>query len=211
MDTRFRCRARSRGVTLLELLVAATVMGIVSCATSLIYFSVLSIYNQRIWALPPYDEATAAVQRLQKEMRQAMLIHDHADDALVAIDPLTDANHENVLQSLGNGGYALVQGDMVAFYLSDATGSTAATGNTLWKAVKEPGAAAFTPRVKIAENIHPELNPTDPNTGQPRPMFDYWPDDTHLWGVEVWVTSTSTVHGQLRTQTAHSQIYLRNL
>jgi hypothetical protein len=42
-------------------------------------------------------------------------------------------------------------------------------------------------------------------------MFKYWPDDNHLWGVEVWMTSTSTVYGELRTQTAHSQIYLRNL
>ena len=204
-------RAKAGGLTLAELLIAMVVMGLVFYTVSLIYFSTLSIYNNRVWQLPPYDDATAAVKRLQQEMREAMLIHDHSAGALVAIDPLKDSNHDNVLQVQPDGSYALAQGDMVAFYLSDDTGALDATGTTLWKAVKAPGATSFTPTVKIASNIHPELSPTDPDTGAPRAMFKYWPDDNHLWGVEVWMTSTSTVYGELRTQTAHSQIYLRNL
>ena len=213
MPIRSCLRARAGGLTLAELLIAKVVMGLVFYTVSLIYFSTLSIYNNRVWQLPPYDDATAAVKRLQQEMREAMLIHDHSADALVAIDPLKDGNHDNVLQVQPDGSYALVHGDMVAFYLSNDTGAMDATEDltTLWKAVKSPGDAAFRPVVKIASNIHPELSPTDPGTGEPRAMFKYWPDDNHLWGVEVWMTSTSTVYGELRTQTAHSQIYLRNL
>ena len=48
-------------------------------------------------------------------------------------------------------------------------------------------------------------------TGYPRPMFTYWPDVNHLWGVEMWITSTSTVRGQPQAQTAHSECFLRNL
>jgi hypothetical protein len=65
--------------------------------------------------------------------------------------------------------------------------------------------------VKIADSIHEELNPTDPATGLPRTMFKYWPDLTRLWGIEMWMTSTATVHGRAKTQTAHSESYLRNL
>ena len=147
---------------------------------------------------------------MKKQLRGAMLIYDNSANALVAVKPQKDSNFENVLQ-LNGGSYALGQGEMVAFYLSDDTGAMNATGNHLWKAVKAPGETIFTPKVMIADNIHPELNPTNPATGNPYPMFKYYPDETHLWGVEVWMTSTTTVHSQVKTQTAHSQIYLRNL
>jgi prepilin-type N-terminal cleavage/methylation domain-containing protein len=198
-----------RGFTLPELMVAAGVMGILAYGTSMIYFSVLKIYNQQIWRFPPYDAATAAVARVSDEMRDAMLIEEHGPDYIVCVMPLKDANRENVL-TLGPDGYQLNQGDRVEYYLSDQTGSLEVAGNCLWKAVKAPGADSFTPRVRIADNIHPEMNPTDPDTGQPRAMFKYWPDDVRLWGVEVWMTSTAQVHGQMNTQTAHSESYLRN-
>ncbi len=203
-------RRRLRGLTMIELVVAMAVMGAVAYTTSLIYFSAVHIYNQRAWSLPPFDEATRAVQRLNKEIRGAMLVHDHADTILVVVNPLKDANRDNVL-TLGDDGYVLAQGDLTAYYLSDATGALEATGNCLWKAVKAPGATEFVPTAKIADNIHPELNPIDPATGLARPMFRYWPDNVRVWGVEVWVTSTSVVHGQTRPQTVHSEIYLRNL
>jgi hypothetical protein len=130
-----------------------------------------------------------------RDLRGAMQIHDHGAQAIVAIVPQRDANHDNVLALGADNQYYLVQGDYVAIYLSDQTGSLTATGNCLWKAVKHQGEANFTPRVKIADNIHPELNP----------------DETHLWGVEVWMTSTGVVHGQTLTQTAHSESFLRNL
>jgi hypothetical protein len=190
-------------------MVAVGVMGILAYGTSMIYFSVLKIYNQQIWRIPPYDAATAAVKRVADEMRDAMLIVDHGHSYIVFVVPLKNADRDNVL-TLGPDGYDLTQGDTVAFYLSDATGSLDAQGTCLWKAVQSPGEESFTPRVKIADNIHPELNPTDPDTGEPRAMFKYWPDDVRLWGVEVWMTSTAQVHGQTNTQTAHSESYLRN-
>ncbi len=200
---------RRRGFTLAELLVAMGVIGILAYGTSMIYFSVLNIYNRQIWRFPPYDAATAAVQRVSNELRGAMLIEDHGPNYIVFLLPLQDANHENIL-TLGEDGYYLSPGDRVAFYLSDETGALDAEGHCLWKAVKHPGETSFTPRIKIADNIHPELNPVDPATGQPRPLFKYWPDEVRLWGVEVWMTSTAVVHGQARTQTAHSEAYLRN-
>ncbi len=204
-----RRTSRRRGFTLPELMVAAGVMGILAYGTSMIYFSVLKIYNQQIWRLPPYDAATAAVKRVADEMRDAMLIEEHGENYIIFVTPLKDTNRENVL-TLGADGYHLTQGDAVMFYLSDATGAVGVEGNCLWKAVKSPGDESFAPRIKIADNIHPELNPADPATEQPRAMFKYWPDDVRLWGVEVWMTSTAAVHGQTKTQTAHSESYLRN-
>jgi prepilin-type N-terminal cleavage/methylation domain-containing protein len=201
---------RRRGVTLAELLIAVGIMGILAYGSSMIYFSVLSIYNDHIWRLPPYDESTAAVERLSKELQGAMLIHDHGAQALVVLMPLKDSSGDNVL-TLGEDGYYLTQGDYVAFYLSDETGAIGAEGNCLWKAIQGPGETVFTPHIQLASNIHPELNPIDPDTGTPRPLFKYWPDDIRLWGVELWVTSVATVHQQVMTQTAHSEVYLRNL
>ena len=202
---------RDGGFTLPELLVAMAVMGCLAWTVSLIYFSVLGVYNKNIWRLRPYDEATKAVERVAKEVREAMLIDSAGTSGLTVIMPEKDANRENVLVDDGQGHLVLSQGDWVAFYLSDNTGAMGATGHCLWKAVKPKGAASFVPRVKIAEDIHPELNPVDPTTGLTRPMFTYWPDVTRLWGVEMWITSTSTVHGQLQPQTAHTESFLRNL
>jgi len=202
--------SRRSGVTLPELMVAVAVLGILSYGISMIYFSVLNIYNRQIWKLPPYDAATGAVQRVSRDLREAMLIESHGETFMVVVMPLKDANHDNVL-TLGPYGYELTRGERVAFYLSDESGATDAAGNCLWKAVRAVGAEHFSPKVKIADDIRPELNPTDPETGQPYPMFRYHPDDVRLWGVETWITSTGTVHGQTKSQTAHSESYLRNL
>jgi prepilin-type N-terminal cleavage/methylation domain-containing protein len=199
-----------RGVTLIELLVAMVAAGFITYSIGLIYFSTLNIYNRYIWKLPPYDSATAAVQRINKDLRGAMLVSGSQSEALVAILPKRDANRENVLTH-DSKGIHLVQGDMIAFYLSDATGSLDATGTCLWEAQKKVGASSFAPKVKIADDVRPDLNPADSSTGLTRPMFKYWPDDVRLWGVEVWVTSVQTVHGQTKAQTAHSEAFLRNL
>jgi hypothetical protein len=95
--------------------------------------------------------------------------------------------------------------------MSDDTGALDTEGNCLWLGIQPQGATSFSRTRKIADNIHPELNPVDPSTGQPRPMFRFWPDETRLWGVEIWVTSTAQVHGQPMTQRAHSEVFLRNL
>lgn len=205
-----RLRGR-RGVTLMELMVAVGLMGILAYSTSMIYFSVLNIYTKQIWKLPPYDAATAAVQRVSKEIREAMQIDSHGSTYLVVVMPQKSSDRENVLTLGEDGNYHLTQGDYVRYYLSNATGSLDATGNCLWKAVKPQGTEVFTPKVKIADNIHPELNPVNADTGSPHAMFKYWPDETRLWGVETWMTSTEVVHGQAKTQSAHSESYLRNL
>jgi len=209
--TSFRQRMTGRaGVTLAELLVAIGAMGILAYASSMIYFSTLHVHNEHIWRLTPYDEATAAANRVSSELREAMLIDAHSDQAIVFVLPAKDANGDYVLAS-GEDGYTLTQGDSVAFYLSDEMGALDAQGNCLWMAVKAQDDPSFTPRVKVAEDIHPEVNPIDPDTGQPEPMFRYWPDGIRLWGVELYMTSISVVRGEAKTQTAHSEIYLRNL
>jgi len=204
-------RMRSeRGVTLPEVMIGASLMAIIAYGASMMYFSALKIYQQQVWRLPPYDAATAAVGRVSRELADGMLIDTHGPTSIVFIMPLKDSQHDNVL-TLGPNGYQMSQGDHVCYYLGNAAGAYNEDGHCLWKAVRHPGAAQFVPVVKIADNIHPELNPVDPDTGQPRGMFKYWPDDIRLWGVELWMTSTSLVHGQPRTQTAHSEVYLRNL
>jgi len=198
------------GMTLIELLVAMTILAALMFGVSMIYFSCLKVYLRTAWKLPPYDEATMAVQEMTRQMRDAMLIDSFGADWLVVVIPRKDANHDNVLIDAG-GSLSLTPGNQLAFYLSDDTGSLTASGNNLWLAVKAEGAESFTPKKKLAENIHPELNPTNPTTGQPYTMFRYWPDETRLWGVEMWITSTAQVYGQTRTQFAHSEVYLRNL
>jgi len=206
---RLNQRDRKRGFTLPELLVAMAVMGALAWTISMIYFSVLSIYNRNMWRLRPYDEATKAIERITDEAREAMIIQTDTPGELRLVLPEKDANRDNVLISTSLG-LALSQGDVVVIYLSDRTGAYGAAGNCLWKGVQRKGTIELVPKAMIADDIHPELNPLDPATGQPRPLFKYWPDPYHR-GVEMWMTSTAAVRGQMRTQTAHGESYLRNL
>ncbi len=194
----------------MELLVAMGILAGLLFTISMIYFSCLRVYLRTAWKLPPYDEATMATDELTRRLRDAMLVDSFGADSLVVVLPRKDANHDNVLAAV-DGTLTLIAGRRLAFYLSDDSGSMTATGNNLWMAVKEEGSTTFVPKKKIAENIHPELNPVDTQTGQPKPMFRYWPDETRLWGVEMCITSTAQVHGESRTQTASSEVYLRNL
>jgi prepilin-type N-terminal cleavage/methylation domain-containing protein len=203
-------RNRRRGVTLIELLLAISIFSVLMVAVSIIYFSCLNVYLRAAWKLPPYDEATMGVNEMTRRLRDGMLIDAFAADWLVVILPRKDANKDNVLISV-DGQLSLVAGNKLKFYLSDSSGDLNTTGNYLWMAEAPEGTNNFTPKKKIAENIHPELNPTDPATGDPQPLFRYYPDETRLWGVEMVLTSTANVHGELRTQTADTEVYLRNL
>jgi len=203
-------RNRRQGVTLIELLLAMSIFSVLMIAVSIIYFSCLNVYLRAAWKLPPYDEATMGVNEMSRRLRDGMLIDAFAADWLVVILPRKDANKDNVLISV-DGQLSLVAGNKLKFYLSDSSGDLNTTGNYLWMAEAPEGTNTFTPKKKIAENIHPELNPTDPATGDPQPLFRYYPDETRLWGVEMVLTSTSNVHGELRTQTADTEVYLRNL
>lgn len=198
-----------RGLTLAELLVAMGVLSVLGSGVFMVYASVTNLHRQKIWRLAPYDEATRAADRLADELQEAMLILDHQAEWIVVVMPVKDENGDYVLTE-GEDGYVLDQGERVAFYLSDETGAVDAQGDVLWKATAVPGESVFTPLIKIAENIHPELSPTDPETGAPRPMFKYWPDEVRLDGVEIWVTATAEVQGEMKTQVAHTETYLRN-
>ena len=94
-----RKMSRRAGVTLAELLVAIGAMGILAYASSMIYFSTLHVHNEHIWRLTPYDEATAAVNRVSSELREAMLIDAHSVQAIVFVLPAKDANGDYVLAS----------------------------------------------------------------------------------------------------------------
>ncbi len=211
MNRSFRhSRRRKEGFTLPEVLLAAALMSMVAYASSTIYFSVLNIHQDTIWQVHPYDEATRAAQRVADDLREAMLIESHGPTYIVAVVPEQDAAGDYVLTP-GEDGYSLMLGDRVVFYLSDETGSLEAQGSCLWRGVQPQGSTTFSRTIKLADNIHPELNPVDPETGQPRPMFRYWPDESRLWGVELWMTSTAEVHGQTMTQTAYTEVYFRNI
>lgn len=202
--------SRRRGTTLIELLVSMSILSILLFGVSLIYFSSLKAYARTAWKLPPYDEATLGVQDISRRLREAMLVAECADNYVVVVMPKKDDNGDNELLNV-DGELRLVQGNQLRFYLSDSTGTIGHTGHDLWMAVQPYGTVGFTPKKKIAENIHPELNPDDPTIDQPQALFKYYPDETRLWGIEVMLTSVATVHGQSKTQTASSEVYLRNL
>jgi hypothetical protein len=206
------------GTTLIELVVCMVMLAGLMFAISMIYFSCLKVNQRAAWKLPPYDAATLSVEDMTRRLREAMLIDSYGNNWLIVVMPRKDSNHDNLL-TLTSGTLSLTAGDMYCFYLTDANGTlnfdadgnVTSTGNYLWLAIKPYGATSFSPHKLIGENIHPELNPTDPDTGQPQAMFRYYPDEVRLWGVAMCVTSISVVHGQSRSQTASSEVYLRNL
>jgi len=187
-------------------------------AISMIYFSCLKVNQRAAWKLPPYDAATLSVEDMTRRLREAMLINAFGDNWLIVTMPRKDSSRENVL-TLTDGTLSLAAGDKYCFYLSnadgtltfDVDGNVTSSGTNLWLAIQRYGETDFTPYKLIAENVHPELNPTDADTGLTQAMFKYYPDEVRLWGVAMCVTSVSVVHGQSLPQTATSEVYLRNL
>jgi len=211
MQTRYHSRSRrSRaGVTLPELLIVMVTFTVVMGAVFVLHLQSLRTWYRAHAEATAEERAAWAVEQMSWDLRLAMRVDEAQPTWIVVTLPLQDDNHDNVI-TVQDCIPRLSNGDQVMFYLSDDTGSLGAQGHCLWKAVKPVGGSHFLPRKKIAEGIYPQENPIDPDTGQPRPMFVYWPDMLHSRGVEMTVTAIHKGGPHTYQRTEIAEAYLRN-
>jgi prepilin-type N-terminal cleavage/methylation domain-containing protein len=204
-----RVRGGRAGLTLPELMVVMVTFSVVMGAVFALYLQSLRTWYRTNAETAAEERAAWAVDQMSWDLREALRVDDAFPTRITFTMPLQDSNHRNVI-TVVDGTPRLSNGNQIMFYLSNESGSVNGEGNYLWKAVKPVGGSQFVPRKKIAEGIHPENNPVDPDTGQPTAMFIYWPDVLHTKGVQMAVTATAKGGPHTYQRTEISEAYLRN-
>lgn len=214
MRGRERC-LRARGFTLPEVLTAMMVLGVV-------VGSITAIYSQamRAWYLgasEAYAQQKAAwvIQRMAPDLHQALSVTPAAPPnesmyLVVRIPAKTYDSGEGVylnqvaVDALGDP--YLVPGNYIIYYRGDEHGNLDADGDRLWRKVAQPDGTVLKQQ-ELADNI---VDNPDDETGDPTPMFLYWPDLYRLRSVEITVTVEETRGHRTARQTMTSELTLRN-
>jgi type II secretory pathway pseudopilin PulG len=204
-----RTRRSRSGTTLVELVVVMATFTLVMGAAFGLYLQALRTWYRANAEATAERQAAWAVEQMSWDLRRALRVDDALATQITFTMPLQDSSHRNVI-TVEDGVPRLSNGDQIMFYLSDDTGYIYGEGDCLWKAVKPVGAAQFAPKKKIAEGICPGCNPVDPDTGQPAPMFLYWPDVFHTRGVQMTVTVVEKGGPRIYQRTESAEAYLRN-
>jgi prepilin-type N-terminal cleavage/methylation domain-containing protein len=136
--------SRKKGFTLVETMIAVTVMSMVMGVVSAIYFSSLQVWRRcssQAQADPP---AHLAISRLAKELKNAYVVDEHQEHSITFTLPLTGEDGINVLP--------LQAGKRISYYVSDTTGVVGNTGTILWR--KETNMVNGQQKLqRIADNI----------------------------------------------------------
>lgn len=199
---------RTRGISLVELLLAAVITAVILVPILGIFGSVGRQWSGHVSKSEAVQQANLAADVITNETKDAMAFSAAGDGPTrpnVFTMPQTDSSG-NIVTSLVNGVLTLFQpGTKVRYYLSDNTGSITATGTVLWREYEPTGLSWVTdtvfsllgggsqPRARLG-NISSLTFATDstPNT------------------VIVTIGSTFTESKSTNTFTVQRRIYLSN-
>jgi prepilin-type N-terminal cleavage/methylation domain-containing protein len=109
-----------RGQTLLEVLVAMTVLTILSIGTSLLYVQSLRMYQRGGREATSRDKASLALEHILPELRDAFNVEYPGPSSIVLTEVAKDANGDYVVDTTAR---SLVSGNEVILYRSDAQGT----------------------------------------------------------------------------------------
>ncbi len=192
-----RVRRLRRGISIIEVFLAATFMlAILTVMLGFLRFS------ERGWRDGMNHGAVTlaaemGLQRISAEIRQCRRVVTGSSSTTVLTLQMPDYDGS------GNLITPLADGDLLSFYLSDTTGSTAASGNILWKSVNGTPDSTWSlqdgkGRVLVASGGL---------------TFGYVPSLAVSGGPEsvtVSLTTTSTVSTSTRTVTMNQEAAIRN-
>ncbi len=100
----------------------------------------------------------------------------------------------------------LVEGRSVVYYRGNEHGSVDLQGDRLWRVYLDEYGYMLKSQV-IADNL---VDNPDDESGNPKPMFIYWPDVYRLHSVEVTVTVEEKRGNRTVQATTNSELMLRN-
>ena len=144
-----RRTAPRAGVTLIELMISASVMSIILGAVLVLQLQGLRMYQDvsaRDWA--SFDAATA-VARMEEEIQGCYRVTAGYPSSLTLANVRTEQNPVLMVEVPVQ---PLAEGDTVRYYLSDGSGQFDQSGTCLWRAVKPLGAKDHTATL-LADNV----------------------------------------------------------
>ena len=186
-------RPRS-GMTLVELMIASAIGLFVIFLLMSLWLLANSTWNREDAGFQAKEVLAKVAARIEPTIRAALRVDSSHSNAgrLTVILPKIDPS---------TGAYALplADGDTIAFYLSDTSGSTTASGNLLWRSVNGTPDAAWSLRgSKGAMDL-----------GTTGLQLTYLGSPT-IKSVQVSVTTQKSSGRYAVAQTAAKQILLRN-
>lgn len=190
---------------------------------SVIIGTVCAIYttSMRTWYLGAAEnyaeqKSSLAVQRMVPDLRQGLSVTAASspyDDVCIAVQ-LPAKSYDsgagvylNQVTSDASGAPYLVQGDYAVYYRGDSNANIAVDGDCVWRRLVRAFDGAVIKQQMLADNVID--NPVD-ETGNPKPMFIYWPDIYRLRSVEITITVQERMGNRTATKTMNGELSLRN-
>jgi len=203
------------GVSLPEVLTVVMVLSLIIGTVSAIYIS-----SMRAWArgsTEAYSEQKAswAIERMFPDIRLGMSVvpgvapHEASYIAIQLPQRNFDTGENAYLNQIAtdaNGRPYLVPGGCVVYYRGDAAGNADIQGDHVWRR-QVAADGSILKQDSLADHVVD--NPPD-ESGQPKPMFIYWPDIYRLKSVEVTVSVRERQGTRVSETTINGEISLRN-
>jgi len=206
----------TRGVTLPEVLAALMVFSVIVGSVSAIYVTAMRTWY--VGAAENYadQKASLAVQRMVPDLQQGISVTAASspyDTICIAVrmpSKTYDSGEGVYLNTVGTDGDGkpyLVEGDYVVYYRGDEYGTISLEGDRVWRRVVRASDGATLRQQVLADHV---IDNPDDGTGNPMPMFIYWPDIYRLRSVEVTVTVQEEYGHRTATKTMNGELALRN-
>ena len=203
---------RSRGLTLVEMLVASMTIAIVVGAVGSIYVATLRLWNQGSAEDIANQKATWVLTRATADFRSTMQVVDFGPHWVLARLPKTtwDATlgtRMNVVSVDSDGELFLEKGNYVSYFIGDEQGNMDANGTSIWRRVYDENGGDLETR-QLTDGVLP--NPIDPDTGAPRSFINYWPVFETGRAIEMTLTVEHKMGPKRAQVTLRDWFMLRN-
>ena len=153
---------RIRGITLIELMVAASLTAVIITAVCSVYFYAMRLWQRGQAANLAYTTAVTGIERMEKEVENACAIAYTMsyNEVFIRLPRDQDSAGEYVPVEINNT-FGYMTGDSMVFYLSDESGNRGTPGNILWRSVGVLGGALVpdTEWSLYPENNEPRVSP----------------------------------------------------
>jgi Tfp pilus assembly protein PilW len=182
------------GVTLVEAMIAVSIMLLITGACGSLYIMCLKMYQQGVSLTMAHERAQVAMQLMRSSIREAMNVDYPGPNAVIVTVPAKDANGHNMIDPATG---SLVAGEQVSFYYASDSGMPLANGTTLWRATRPAGTETWQRIECLAENVD-SLN------------FEYSPSLDMLELVKLELTVRAKEGPNEHIQTLVEQVLIRN-
>lgn len=173
-----------RGMTLIEVLIVLAIIGLVTGAVGALSIQASKLYARTSWHIEPQSSAMVAFKRLERELRDAMLVSTTTPSPSTWIEvvlPKKDQHGLNILKANAQGRLTLLAGESVCYFLGKKvaqdgansllwTAQPDAQGTTLFRArsddYDEAGMQFAHSRVLIDDIVDPRTITEEPSLQQ---------------------------------------------